>query len=153
MSILRNTAYVKGVVLMFDIFDVLPYGLLSVGCALYLFSEEKGGAMSDKYNIFGARGSEGRIMRTVYFTICEGDILDERNGKASSYHDVLVGKYTPKRATRCINRDDPSKRVRINRTVIMSQLVSMPFWDFWQYAEASDDPKPVAEWILEQRVN
>ena len=49
--------------------------------------------MAEKYNIFGKGGGQtGKIMRTVYFTICEGDELDERNANAKDFYDVLVGK-------------------------------------------------------------
>lgn len=109
--------------------------------------------MADKYDVSKASNASGRIMRTVYFTLCEGDVLDEGNAKASPYHDVLIGKYTPKRATRTINGKDPSKHIRITHTVVMSQLVSMSFWEFWQYAEASDDPNIVSEWILDQKIS
>lgn len=107
--------------------------------------------MADKYNIFGAGGTDARIMRTVYFTLCEGDELDERNGKTADFHDMLIGRYTPKRATRHLNRQG-LKQVRITRTVVMKQLVSMPFWDFWQYAEASSDPSKVSEWVLDKQI-
>lgn len=107
--------------------------------------------MADKYNIFGAGGSDAKIMRTVYFTLCEGDELDERNGKTAEYKDVLIGRYNPRRATKHFNRQG-LRRVRITRTTVMKQLVSMPFWDFWQYAEPSSDPVKCCEWILDEQV-
>lgn len=109
--------------------------------------------MADKYNIVQHKGNNAKVMRTVYFTLCEGDELDENNGRSHQYFDVLIGKFTPFRATRYLNKQAIGKRVRITRTVIMSQLVGMDFWQFWQYAEASNDPEKVCEYILEKKVS
>lgn len=109
--------------------------------------------MADKYNIVQHKGNNAKVMRTVFFTLCEGDELDENNGRSHQYFDVLVGKFTPYRATQYLNKQAVGKRVRITRTVIMSQLVGMDFWQFWQYAEASNDPEKVCEYILEKKVS
>ena len=109
--------------------------------------------MAEKYNIVKHLGNNAKVMRTVYFTICEGDELDENNGRSHQYYDVLVGKFTPRRATSYLNKQLVGKHVRITRTIIMSQLVSMDFWQFWQYAEASNDPEKVCEYILDKKIS
>lgn len=110
--------------------------------------------MAEKYNIFGKGGGQtGKIMRTVYFTICEGDELDERNAKARDFYDVLVGKYKPKRATRHFNHVMPGHRIRIHKTTIYQQLVGMDFWEFWQYAEASYDPVKVDSYVFDTKID
>lgn len=111
-----------------------------------------GDNMADKYNIFGKGGQTGKIMRTVYFTICEGYELNELNGRQKEFTDCLVGQYTPRRATKYFNRTRSSRSIKITRTHIYSQLVGMDFWEFWQYASPSEDPKPVKEYILDNLV-
>ena len=109
--------------------------------------------MAEKYNIFGkGLGTTGRIMRTVYFTVCEGYELDENNGKSNDFTDVLVGQFKPRRATKFYNKALPGHHVKITRTQVFSQLVSMDFWQFWQYAAASNDPKKLHEFILDNQV-
>ncbi len=108
--------------------------------------------VADKYNIFGKSGRSGRIMRTVTFTVCEGYELNESNGKSREFKDTLVGKYTPKRATRAFNKISPGYHIKITHTIVYSQLVSMDFWDFWQYCEPRTDPKKLEEYILEKKV-
>ena len=109
--------------------------------------------MADKYNIFGkSGGGTGKIMRTVYFTVCEGYELDERNGKDKAFTDVLMGKWTPDRATRYFGREMPSHHIKVSKTTTYKQLVGMDFWTFWQYAEASYDPQVTDKYILGNKV-
>lgn len=110
--------------------------------------------MADKYNIFGKGGSGlGKIMRTVYFTVCEGYELNESNGKSKDFNDVLVGKFTPMKATRHYNRESPEHHIKVTKTTIYKQLVGMDFWQFWQYSEPSYDPVQVAQYIMTNKVN
>lgn len=109
--------------------------------------------MADKYNIFGrGTGKSGQIMRTVYFTTCEGYELDEHNGRSKDFVDVLVGKYTPSRATKHYNSALPGHHIKITHTCVYSQLVGMDFWTYWQYASASDEPKKLKEYILDNQI-
>lgn len=111
--------------------------------------------MAEKFNIFGKGGSSassGMVMRTVYFTVCEGYELDERNGKSKDFADTLIGKYTPMRATRHFNRTNPNHHIKVTKTTIYKQLVGMDFWDYWQYATPSYDPIQTAQYILNNKV-
>lgn len=103
--------------------------------------------MTIKADLAGLDGANARIMRTVYFTVCDGDTIDNA-GDTHSYHDVLVGQYKPKRATRYFARVDPDSNIRIIKTQVFKQLVSMSFADFWLAAEASKDPELVDEYVM-----
>lgn len=127
--------------------------LLSVLLTDTLFNRMGGDFMADKYNIFGKGGQTGKVMRTVYFTLCEGYELNELNGRQLDYHDCLVGQYTPRRATKFFNRSRSNRSIKITRTHVYSQLVYMDFWEFWQYAMPSSDPKLVKEYVLDNLVS
>ena len=127
--------------------------LLSVLLADKLFNRMGGDFMADKYNIFGKGGQTGKVMRTVYFTICEGYELNELNGRQLEYRDCLVGQYTPRRATKFFNRSRSNRNIKITRTHVYSQLVYMDFWEFWQYAMPSSDPKLEKEYVLDNLVS
>lgn len=96
--------------------------------------------MADKANLSSLGGRHDRIMRTVYYTLCIGDVVDT-GGVAHPYQDTLIGKYTPKRATAFFRRVNGDDSVRILRCEIYRQLVSMSFEDFWLASEASKDPE------------
>lgn len=103
--------------------------------------------MVAKAELVGLDGSNARIMRTVYYTVCDGDMIDNA-GETHPYHDVLVGQYRPKRATKYFARVDPYAHIRIIKTQVFKQLVSMSFADFWLASEASADPQLISEFVL-----
>lgn len=103
--------------------------------------------MAIKAELAGLEGGNARIMRNVYFTVCDGDMIDNA-GDTHPYHDVLVGQFKPKRATRYFARVDPDSNIRIIKTQIYRQLVSMSFADFWLASDASNDPELVTEYVM-----
>lgn len=104
--------------------------------------------MVAKAELMGLDGNNARIMRTVYYTVCDGDTIDNA-GEVHPYHDVLIGQYRPKRATKYFARVDPDARIRIIKTQVFKQLVSMSFADFWLASEASADPVLLSEFVLD----
>ena len=107
--------------------------------------------MAEKFDLSGCVGEDSRIMRTIYFTICEGDQTSS-DGYSHPFSDVLIGRYKPARATKFYKRTMPDDNIRITRTKVHRQLVSMAFYDFWLNGQASSDPVCISEYALERRI-
>lgn len=107
--------------------------------------------MAEKHDLSGCMGEDSRIMRTVYFTICEGYQMSN-DGYSHPYTDTLIGKYTPSRATKFFARETPDENITITRTKIHRQLISMAFYDFWLNGIASDDPVCISEYALDRKL-
>lgn len=125
--------------------------LYSVYLMGYLLALNGGDEMADKFDLAGKLGTDRRIMRTIYFTRVYGHQLDAA-GDAHPFEDVLIGEYRPARASKFYARTMPDERITVTRCEVMSQLVSMSFYDFWLNGEASEDPKQVHKYVLDKEI-
>ena len=108
--------------------------------------------MADKYNLLGKGGQAGKVMRTVFFTVCEGyEVMPD--GYQRDFMDVLIGRYTPMRANRYFVRERKNQMISITRTKVFKQLVGMDFWQYWQYADPSEDPQLVEQYVLNNKIS
>lgn len=89
------------------------------------------------------------VRRSIIFTVCDGVRFDTNDGSALAYHDVLMGRYTPKQATKAIRKYLGETEVHITRTQVYAQLVTMPVLEFFERGEAQSDPEKVAEYVLD----
>lgn len=78
------------------------------------------------------------IKRSVTLSACEGQRVNPATGEFEVYSDVLVGSYTPERATRVIRRLTGDQSVTVTHVEQETALYSMPIEKFIAAATRED---------------
>lgn len=79
-----------------------------------------------------------RIYRTITYTACNGQHLNTATGEFEDYCDVIIGDYTPARATRYLRRVAGDDSITINNVEQETKKYQMDVQTFIEYAEQVD---------------
>ena len=77
------------------------------------------------------------IKRTVYFSVCNGERIDE-HGEYVDFSETIEGDFSPVRATSVLQRRHADKTIRVNNTESIAKVYVLSPENFMKYAELAE---------------